>query len=50
MFNDLSLAPETCEKLFTPAALHIFSALSGVEHSAFLLTQEKGRCPLEMEH
>lgn len=31
MFNDLSLAPETCEELFTPAAPHIFLALSGVE-------------------
>ena len=29
--RDLALAPETCEELFTPAAPHIFLALSGVE-------------------
>ena len=29
--RDLALAPETCEELFTPAAPHIFLALSGIE-------------------
>lgn len=31
IFRDLALAPETCEELFTPAAPHIFLALSGIE-------------------
>eukprot|EP00192_Tetraselmis_astigmatica_P007759 CAMPEP_0117672142 /NCGR_PEP_ID=MMETSP0804-20121206/13736_1 /TAXON_ID=1074897 /ORGANISM="Tetraselmis astigmatica, Strain CCMP880" /LENGTH=695 /DNA_ID=CAMNT_0005480703 /DNA_START=32 /DNA_END=2119 /DNA_ORIENTATION=- len=30
-FNDLVLAPETCEELFTPDAPHIQHALNGVE-------------------
>jgi hypothetical protein len=30
-FNDMVLAAETCEELFTPAAPHIALALSGVE-------------------
>ena len=30
-FNDMVLAAETCEELFTPSAPHIYLALSGVE-------------------